>query len=119
MEKYTWKQIEREEKIEDAKRKVKDKINKAKDFVARNKSTILITAPFALAFLSEANKAANRRERARDERRRECRIYDPSLGDYWELKKPLTNNERLEMTERINNGECRGSILDDMGKLKK
>lgn len=46
-------------------------------------------------------------------------MYDPSMGDWWDLKKPLTNNERLEMEARVANGELRGEVLRDMGKLKK
>ena len=119
MEHYTWQQIEREMKIDNFKRKVKEKATKVKDFVIENKRTIVVATPIAIAAFSEINKAANRHERAKEERRRDSRVYDPSLGYWWDLKKPLTNNERLEMEARIANGEKRGDILRDMGKLKK
>ena len=118
MEHYTWKQIEREEKIDAIKQKVKDKTDKFKNFVSRNKAIIIGSAPFAIALLSELNKAANRRERIREDRRKDSRIYDPMIGDYWELRRPLTNNERMMYQERVRHGESRGVILDDMDALK-
>ena len=118
MERYTWKQIEREEKIDAIKQKVKDKTDKFKNFVSRNKAIIIGSAPFAIALISELNKAANRRERIREDRRKDSRIYDPMIGDYWELRRPLTNNERMMYQERVRHGESRGVILDDMDALK-
>lgn len=118
MEHYTWKQIEREEKIDAIRQKVKDKTDKFKNFVVRNRAIIIGSAPFAIAILSELNKAANRRERIREDRRKDSRIYDPMIGDYWELRKPLSNNERLMYQERVRRGESRGSILEDMNLLK-
>lgn len=117
MEHYTWQEIERQMKIEEIKRKVKEKAIKAKDFVVRNKETIIVAAPFVIAGLSEVNKAANRHERAKEDKIRNSRIYDPSLGCWWDLKKPLSNTERLEMELRISNGERRGDILRDMKKI--
>ena len=119
MEYYNQKEDEKQIKIDEFKRKVKEKATKAIDFVVENRGAIVVAIPFVLAGFSEFNKAANRHERAREERRRDSRVYDPSLGDWWELKKPLTNNERLEMETRIENGEKRGDILRDMGKLKR
>lgn len=54
-----------------------------------------------------------------DEKVRESRVYDPSLGDWWDLKKPLTTSQRLELESRVQNGEPRGQVLNDMGVLKR
>lgn len=46
-------------------------------------------------------------------------IYDHSLGMYWELKHPLTANERIIIERRRKNGEKYGQILSDMRLLKR
>ena len=84
MEYYNQKENERQMKIDDFKRKAKEKATKARDFVVKNKGTIIVAIPFVLAGFSEFNKAANSHERAREERRRDSRVYDTSLGDWWD-----------------------------------
>ena len=64
-------------------------------------------------------KSIARHEDKMQDKKRENRVYDPSLGQWWDLNKPLTNNERLEMETRVANGELRGDVLKDMGKLKR
>ena len=49
MEHYTWQQIEREMKIDNFKRKVKEKATKVKDFVIENKRAIVVATPIAIA----------------------------------------------------------------------
>lgn len=46
------------------------------------------------------------------------KIYDHSLGMYWELRHPLTTNERIIIERRRKNGEPYGEILRDMRLLK-
>lgn len=46
-------------------------------------------------------------------------IYDHSLGMYWELKHPLTTNERVIIERRRKAGESYGQILRDMRLLKR
>lgn len=45
------------------------------------------------------------------------RVWDPSLQMYWETKK-LTNNKKLIIAERRQNGEPLSKILKDMKVLK-
>lgn len=123
MERYSWKECEKEIKKEEFKKKVKEKADKictsAKEFWDNNKEAIVVLTPIIFSGISMMNKSARRREEKKEEERRERRVYDPSMGDWWDLKKPLTNNERLELERRVADGELRGDILRDMGKLKK
>ena len=123
MEHYSWKECEREIKKEEFKRKVKEKSDKictsVSSFWNNNKEAIVFWTPLILSGIGMANKSAKRREQKKEEERRERRVYDPSIGDWWDLKKPLTNNERLELERRVADGELRGDVLRDMGKLKK
>jgi hypothetical protein len=42
---------------------------------------------------------------------KDYRWYDPHTGFTWDLKRKLTNNDRLEITRRIRNGEDVYDIL--------
>lgn len=123
MERYSWKDCEKQIKREEFKRKAKEKANKfvasSKTFWDNNKEVIVVLTPIIFSGIGMMNKSARRREEKREEERRERRVYDPSMGDWWDLKKPLTNTERLELEKRVANGELRGDVLRDMGKLKK
>lgn len=51
-------------------------------------------------------------------RQRDVRTYDPTIGSYYDLKRPLTNKEKLELSERHKSGESIGDILAGMRVLK-
>ena len=46
------------------------------------------------------------------------RIYDPSLGAYWSLRKPLTNGQMVTIQNARAAGETLGNILMKMNMLK-
>ena len=46
------------------------------------------------------------------------RIYDPSEGFYWNLKRDLNTSQKLELERRKADGESMGQILEDMRVLK-
>lgn len=122
MERYSWKDCEREMKREEFKRKVKENTSKAcetaKGIWERNKEAIIVLTPVVISGIRMIGKSVRRREDKKEEERRACKIYDPSMGDWWDLKKPLTNRERLELEQRVANGELRGDVLRDMKKLR-
>lgn len=45
--------------------------------------------------------------------------YDPSTGLHWQLKRDMTNDERIELVQRKREGEYTEDILQDMKILKK
>lgn len=49
---------------------------------------------------------------------RDLRCYDASRGTYWELRRRLTNKDRLEIDRRMSMGDRLGEILNDLGALK-
>lgn len=49
---------------------------------------------------------------------KDLRCYDPSLGRYWNLKRPLSNSDWLEIDRRKSAGERMGDILDSLNALK-
>lgn len=53
-----------------------------------------------------------------ERRNKDLRVYDTSLGKYWELKHKLKNRDWLEIERRKANGERLGEILNDLNVLK-
>lgn len=114
------------EKIRDTYEEVRDKAKvktkEACDFVKDNWQTILAVSAAAIPVATGAVKlvkslkgsAAERHE----DRMKNC-YYDPSTGLHWDLKRDLTNSERIELMSRKRNGEYTERILQDMRLLKK
>ena len=46
------------------------------------------------------------------------RCYDRKGGHYWELIRPVSNSEWLEIKDRMANGEQLGDLLKEIGALK-
>ncbi|MBQ9003744.1 MAG: hypothetical protein IJ087_18010 [Eggerthellaceae bacterium] len=65
------------------------------------------------------NKAWKIGNAVADTRHQNSKIYDHSLGMYWELRHPLTTNERIAIERRRKSGESYGQILSDMRLLKR
>lgn len=62
-------------------------------------------------------KSHNEHERKREEYRRDCRSWDPSLGEYLSLRRPLSTREKVELDYRMQSGERKSDILDSMNLL--
>ena len=54
-----------------------------------------------------------------DRRWQDLHVYDHSLGCHYDLKRKMTNNEKLELARRKERGEKTGDILRDMKLLKR
>lgn len=80
----------------------------------------LPTAAFAGRATYQAVKKHNRIKRQeKQEKAKRTRIYDRSSGNYWYLKKELTNKQWLEINKRKKAGEKTGDILKSIKVLKK
>lgn len=53
-----------------------------------------------------------------ENRNKDLRCYDTSLGRYWELKRRLDNKDWLEIDRRRALGERLGDILESMNALR-
>lgn len=71
------------------------------------------------AIIKETTKLGSKIAQHHEEKDRENRIWDPSLGDWWELRRQLKPVEKLELEQRLARGETRGNILRSMGLLRK
>ena len=49
---------------------------------------------------------------------KEMYIWDPKMGMYWQIRRALSNAEKLKIQERFKTGEMMGDILASMKILK-
>ena len=89
-------------------------------FWAENKETIVTLAPVVVGGVTVVANAISKHNKIKAETMlKERKIYDPRMGHYYELRKKPTQIQWSEIDERFRNGEGYGSILKDMGLLKK
>ena len=112
------------QKKEAAKRERKARRQKLKaevvQFIENNMTEIASVGTLVVIGTGRAiAKAAKRQARAREELKvKDLRVYDTSLGHYWELRRKLTSREWLEIEMRRQNGERLATILSEMNVLK-
>lgn len=58
------------------------------------------------------------RNLAKEEALKTLYCYDRRGGHYWELAKPLSNTDWLQVQDRMKNGEALGDILASLGVLR-
>ena len=115
----TFEDFEREQKRREFKEKIYVKIQNGKDWIIRNKETILILTPIAIKGLTTITKVVGKRSNLKkEEELKDLYCYDRSLGHYWRLRRELSNKEWLEIDQRKKNGERLADILDEMKVLK-
>lgn len=121
MEHYSWEDCQEGTDGFDngTKEKSKEFKEKALRFLNEHGPKIIGGTVMILSIVAGINHDMIKYERLKQDKKRERMIYDPVLGDYWELKKPLSNKEKLEFEQRLSEGEMRGEILKDMRKLKR
>lgn len=109
----------REAKKREFKEKVRTKIQNGKEWLVRNKETVIALTPVVIGGVTTVAKAVNKRSNLRkQEELKDEYCYDRSLGHYWRLRRPLSNKEWLEIDQRKKNGERLSDILDEMRVLK-
>ena len=87
--------------------------------MGREQGCCAVIAPAVGAVLTKGIKAVSRHHNLKmEERNKDLRLYDTSLGHYWELKRKLRNDDWITINRRRNRGESLGDILDEMRVLK-
>lgn len=87
-------------------------------FLKENREDLVVLVPLGIAALQGVKKATQKTTRETERYRIDHTYYDPRTGRHWELKRRMTNYERLELEQRQNRGESTGTILYDMGLLR-
>jgi len=102
-----------------AKAWIREKYEDVKDFADRNKEVLAVAVPVIGGVVTAGIKAINKHAKLHKEQHLKNEYcYDRSLGHYWELRRKLTNSERVEIDKRKKNGERLADILDSLKVLK-
>ena len=111
--------ITKEIKRAHRKAKVEAFVNSAKDIWDNNKQYLVVIVPAVGYAIGKGIKAVSQHHNLKlEEKTKDCRCYDTSLGHYWELKRKLTNEEWVKIDRRKKNGERLADILDELKVLK-
>lgn len=112
-----------EELENDIRDKIEEFKDTAKEVVYRTVDWIMYHPEETAAFIAGLMFAWRKIDKYVDIRRevklRNSMIYDRSLGMYWQTKRPLTANQRLQIESRHKAGEPYGKILSEMKILKR
>ena len=121
MKVVTMKDFERESKRREFKENVKRKFSNAVNFVSDHKEEIMILSPIIMAGIAGVTKVSKGMIRNhnlnKEQDMKELYCYDRSLGHYWKLRKPLSNNDWIAINDRKKNGETLADILSSMNVL--
>lgn len=119
MEEFNVKEFNRKKKIADAKRKVKEAVNGAVEWVSENRDVAgLVVAGVTGTIMPVVKGAIKRVNLNKEQSLKDKYCYDRSLGHYWELKRKLNNREWSEVETRRKHGERLGDILKSMNVLR-
>ena len=111
--------ITKDLKRAERKAKWKKRLEVAKDWWDDNKQYAVVVVPAAVGVVTAGVKVLGKRHNLKlEERNKDMRCYDASLGHYWELKRKLSKDERFAIDRRKKNGERLADILDDLRVLK-
>lgn len=111
-------EIVEEFKKELNRRKMEERINKAKDFVKEHPTETLAAVTAVAGAVVGLVKRHDRKSDVRKmEQLRDLYIYDRSIGGYWKTRRRLTTNDMLEIERQKKMGRSLGEILRDMRLL--
>lgn len=121
MKVVSMKDFERESKRREFKENVKQKLSNAGNFVREYKEEFMILSPIIIAGITGVTKVSKGMIRNhnlnKEQDLKELYCYDRSLGHYWKLRKPLSNNDWIAINDRKKNGETLADILSSMNVL--
>lgn len=84
-----------------------------------NKGVVVVVVPIVGGVIAKLIAAISKHHGlVMEQRNKDLRLYDTSLGHYWELKRKLKNDDWVTINRRRNLGESLGDILDEMRVLK-
>ena len=100
------------------KRKIKEKLSQAWEFVKEHPTESMAAATAGIGGVMGLIKRHDRHQMIKEQQRlKDEYIYDRSLGRYIKMRKKPSTSEALEIERRKHNGEPLGQILADMRLL--
>lgn len=110
------------EKFDSAVHTAKAKVKECINWCVANKEFVLAAIPAAVVTVDKVTKTVNHitsNEATRTaERMKKLHYYDRKNDTYLNLKKPMTNAQKVEFDRRKAKGESATQILSSMGLLR-
>lgn len=119
----TWKDIKQDvsNKIWEVKYDIKCGFERTVKWCENNKELALAMIPVVLYAGKEVSKTISSIDRKHDLKKeqelQELSVYDHSLGMYHKLRRPMTPEEKIELSIRVKNGESKVEVLKGMRLL--
>ena len=118
MEVFTMDEFKRKAKIKELKEKTVKKGEDCWRWICDNKDLAIPIGVAVIGCFTTVAKSVGKNINLRKEEKNKTRYcYDPSLGNYYHLRRELSSREWVEVDRRKQNGERLSHILDDIGVL--
>lgn len=109
-------------KWERFKAKTKEKYNQTKEWCEEHKELVLAAVPVVIGGVFEVIKTGmkyhDRAEEREAELKKRCSEWDPKVGSYVDIVRPLTGDEKEEIARRTREeGVTKTELLKQMGLL--
>lgn len=119
---FDLKKAKRKAKWNDAKVKLKQAKDKTVDYLMDHPELMISIGIAAVSGTYALVKGGIRHAKVTNKLQlekslKELYVYDRSMGHYWKLRKPLSNNEWAIINNRVKSGERLADILLNMGVL--
>lgn len=100
-------------------KKFKAKVCSVLDWCSENPEILITVIPVCAACITTIVRVGGKHINLNKAKKiKENYCYDPSLGHYWALKRPLKNSDWTKIEARRKKGERLGTILNDLKVLK-
>lgn len=111
--------ITKEFKRSERRAKWRERFQKALDWCSEHKEIVIGGFITGMGLVTTGIKVGGRcYAQYMEHRNKDYRVYDTSLGKYWELNRKLKNSDWLQIERRRATGERLGEILLDLHALK-
>lgn len=102
------------------KKEVERKAAATAKWISENKEIVIVATPIVYKVGKGVIKyAVNKHDDRREAKERELQHWDPSAGEWFDSRRPLSSKEKVRMTElQSQNGWNKGEALKHMGLLK-
>ena len=112
------KELKKREFKEKVKEKASNAYQKTKAFCINNREIVIpVAITLSTGLVKISKMAVKSKNLKKEEQLKEEYCYDRSLGHYWKLRRPLTNDEWLEIDQRKRDGERLSDILAELKVL--
>jgi hypothetical protein len=105
-------------KVTSFKEDVKETLRKAPDWISENKEVCIAFLVSVGAVVKQSISLYDHTQQRKQQMSVEWSVWDPNLGIYWYLKRPMTSSEKKRLMRETAGGVPVGEVLESMHILK-